>query len=126
MLGLIVILIAGGLGAIARYLVSTALPTPERPTRVPRAVLVVNTIGSLIAGVTLALGLTHTIPDGIAIVIITGLCGGLTTFSTFGVETIELFLQGAVAVAWRTIGANVAFSLVAAAVGLVPLYLVLS
>lgn len=126
MYGLLMILAAGAVGALARFLVSRALPTLARPTRVPRAVLIVNVVGSAIAGLGLALGVTHLIPDGIAIVIVTGLCGGLTTFSTFSVETLELFLQGGRSIAWRSIAANTGYSVVATALGFVPIYLAFS
>lgn len=124
--GILMILAAGAAGAVARFFISRALPTAARPERVPRAVLIVNTAGSFVAGVGLALGMTGFIPDGIALVVVTGLCGGLTTFSTFSVETMELFIQGAGAVAWRSIAANLGFSLTAAAAGFVPAYLAFS
>lgn len=124
--GFLMILAAGAVGGLARFVVSIVLPTPARPARVPRAVLLVNVVGSLVAGLGLALGVTGVIPDGIALVVVTGLCGGLTTFSTFSVETIDLFMQGAVAVAWRTIVANLAFSLLAGGAGFVPTYLAFS
>lgn len=114
--GVLMVLAAGALGALARFGVARLFPTPARPTRVPLAVLMVNVVGSFIAGLALGLGQTGHIPDGIAVVIVTGLCGGLTTFSTFSVETIQLFQQGSVAVAWRSIAANLVWGLFAGTV----------
>jgi len=119
-LGFILVLIAGAVGALLRFGLSRALPVTARPHNVPRAVLIVNVVGSFIAGVALALTQTETIPTVAGIVIITGLCGGLTTFSTFSVETVELFMQGHVRVAVRSLALNLVLGVGAAAAGYLP------
>jgi CrcB protein len=119
-LGFILVLIAGAIGALLRFGLSRALPVTARPHSVPRAVLIVNVVGSFIAGVALALTQTETIPTVAGIVIITGLCGGLTTFSTFSVETVELFMQGHVRVAVRSLALNLVLGVGAAAAGYLP------
>jgi CrcB protein len=82
---------AGAVGAVARYLVGLAF---ARSGGLPWAVLIVNTVGSAIAGWMLALTVTASVDPNLALVVLTGLCGGLTTFSTWSVETIQLALEG--------------------------------
>ncbi len=78
---------AGALGALARYLVSTLLAGRGR---LPWGVAVVNVVGSFVAG--LALGLP--LDPSWQLVVLGGFCGGLTTFSTLSVETVQLVLDG--------------------------------
>jgi len=116
----ILVLLSGAAGALLRFAISRALPVAARPHAVPRAVLIVNVVGSFIAGVGLALAQTETIPTGAGLVIITGLCGGLTTFSTFAVESVELFMQGKARVAARSMALNFVLGVGAAGLGYLP------
>ena len=75
---------AGILGTLLRFLVSRAFAG----RRFPWAVLVVNVAGSLVGGV--LLGATS---GDLRLILLTGFCGGLTTFSTFSVETIQLLQE---------------------------------
>ena len=117
---LVLVLVTGALGALLRFGLSRRLPVAARPHNVPRAVLIVNVVGSFLAGVALALTQTEVIPAVAGVVIITGLCGGLTTFSTFAVETVELVLQGRARVAARSIALNLVLGVAAAALGYLP------
>jgi CrcB protein len=84
-------LVAGALGALLRYGVTRAFRTS--PKLLPVAVLLVNIVGSLIAGI--VIGTAHLDPDGaIRLIALGGFAGGLTTFSTFSVETVQLALEG--------------------------------
>jgi CrcB protein len=116
----ILVLFSGAVGALLRFGLSRALPLAARPHAVPRAVLIVNVVGSFLAGVGLALTQTETIPAVAGLVIVTGLCGGLTTFSTFAVESMELVMQGKVRVAARSVALNVVLGIGAASVGYLP------
>jgi CrcB protein len=119
-LGFILVLVAGAVGALLRFGLSRALPVAAQPHSVPRAVLIVNVVGSFIAGVALALTQTEAIPVVAGVIIVSGLCGGLTTFSTFSVETVELVMQGHTRVAARSIALNLVLGIGAAALGYLP------
>ncbi len=86
------VLVAGGAAAVARFLISRALPAG--PGRLPLGVLIVNVAGSLIGGVVLGLAERAAVSDDLRLILLTGVCGGLTTFSTWSVETVELALTG--------------------------------
>jgi fluoride exporter len=101
---LIAAIIAGALGAVLRYSVS-------RVVKAPRAVLVVNVAGSLIAGALLA------VPGDLRYIVAAGFAGGLTTFSTWTVETVQLMLDGKSRAALGNVVVNVAAGLVAALLG---------
>jgi CrcB protein len=116
----ILVLLSGATGALVRFGLSRAIPVADRPHNVPRAVLIVNVVGSFLAGVALALTQTEVIPAVAGVVIITGLCGGLTTFSTFAVETVELVMQGRARVAARSIALNLVLGVAAAGLGYLP------
>ena len=109
------IALAGGLGAVLRYVVTLVIP--QRATAsFPVAILLVNITGSLIAGITLGAVAGGALELQVAMVVWAGLCGGLTTFSTFAVDTVRLH-RVAVAIAWRNILFTVVLGIGAAAVG---------
>ena len=74
--------------------------------------LVVNVVGSFVAGIGLA-----TLSGDATLILITGFCGGLTTFSTFSVETVQGVLDGHVKRAALSVAANLVLGVGAAAVG---------
>lgn len=106
------IAVGGALGALLRY--GAQFLWPARGARVPVAVLLVNVVGSAIGGAFLALaqwdaaGGSPTLAPSVALIVMTGFCGGLTTFSTFAVETVELATSGS----WRPAVANVVLNVV--------------
>ena len=99
----IAVLLAGAAGSVLRYLTSRAFASAQQ---FPWAVLTVNAVGSALGG-TLA-GLAHIamIDPTLELVLLTGLCGGLTTFSTLSVETIQLASLKRVRVALLSVAAN--------------------
>ena len=96
---------AGALRALARYAIALAF---IRATRFPRAVLVVNVAGSLLGGAVLALADRGIVDAELHLILLTGIAGGLTTFSTWSVETLQFALSGR----WRTALANLVLNLV--------------
>ena len=108
------VLVAGAVGAVLRYALSRALPV--RPGHLPGGILIVNVAGSALAGALIGLAERAAIDGDLRLVLVTGFCGGLTTFSTWSVETIELVDGGR----WRAAILNVVMTLalgIAAAVG---------
>lgn len=77
------VMAGAALGGLFRYFAIISLPAP---------VLIVNLVGSLIIGFTYP-KLSEHFPNYIHF-INTGLLGGLTTFSAFSLEVVQLFDQG--------------------------------
>ena len=113
------VIVAGALAAAARFLVAKAFAN----SRFPWAVLVVNVVASGIGGAVLALAERADVSSDVQLILLTGLCGGLSTFSTFSVETIQFIVDGELAVAVRSVLANLVLGIgaAAAAYGLVLL-----
>src|SRR3954452_12154569 len=83
----------GALGALARGGVGRALPT--RPGEWPWATFTVNLAGTLVlAWATTRLAEMVAPTRYVRLVLGTGFCGALTTFSSFQVETIRLARDG--------------------------------
>ena len=102
----VVALLAGAVGAALRYAASTVLGRTR--SRLPWAVLLVNVVGSLIGGIVIGLVQDGAIGTDARLILLSGLAGGLTTFSTFSAETVQLALAGR----WRTAALSVAANLV--------------
>ena len=109
-------LVAGTLGAIIRYTISLAL---GGKTGFPWPVLIVNVIGSGIAGLAVGLGERLALDPHWQYVIVSGLCAGLTTFSTWSVETIQLVMTGKTRIALASVALNLVLGLVVAALAYV-------
>lgn len=110
MIAVLAAALAGAAGAVARWRLS-------RSIRAPWAVLVVNVVGSGIGGAVLGLAQLGAVSSDIRLVLLGGLCGGLTTFSSWSVETIQLVQDGAWRVAALSVGANLLLGIGAAALG---------
>jgi len=98
------VILAGALGSVVRYAVSLVGG--------PWSVLIVNVIGSFIAGMAIALS------GDWQLIVATGFCGGLTTFSAFSVTTVELAMKGRWAAVSSAIIGNLLLGVAAAAAGM--------
>jgi CrcB protein len=82
-----VLLVALGaaVGAPLRYLLDRTVQS-RHDSAVPWGTLTVNVVGCLVLGVLVGLP----VPAPLAALLGTGFCGALTTYSTFGYETLRL------------------------------------
>lgn len=102
------IAVVGAFAAVVRYLVTLAFPHDAARSRMPWGVLVVNAVGSFIGGIVLGLASQSALSHEWQLILLTGFCGGLTTFSTFSVETLQLIERRR----WRTALLSVTANLV--------------
>jgi CrcB protein len=113
----LVTVVAGGLGAVVRYVVDGFVQ--ERVEGVfPWGTWIVNVSGSLVLGFVTGLVLYHGLGDSPKAVIGTGFVGAYTTFSTFTYETVRLVEEGSRYEAALNVVANTTVALAAAAAGL--------
>ena len=98
----------GGLGACARYALSGWVLHYSVQGRFPYGTFSVNVLGCLIAGLLMALAEKHELisPDA-RLFLFTGILGGFTTFSAFGVETVNLLRRGDTGIAMMYVGLSV-------------------
>lgn len=90
---LVAIAIGGSAGSILRWLLSVRL-NALFPS-LPPGTLTVNLVGGFIIGGAMAYFLRNPELDPAwKLLIITGFCGGLTTFSTFSMEIVSLMQSG--------------------------------
>jgi fluoride exporter len=108
----LLVVLGAAVGAPVRYLVDRAVQA-RHDSVFPWGTFAVNVAGSLILG---ALAGT-TVPGGVAAVLGPGFCGALTTYSTFGYETIRLVEEHANRYALLNAVASVAAGLGAAFLG---------
>ena len=102
---LLAVFIGGGTGSVARWLLSMRFNPLHQA--IPMGTLAANLIGAFIIGMGLAWfnRMTHIDPMW-KVLITTGFCGGLTTFSTFSAETVFLFQEGRIGWALMNMAIN--------------------
>lgn len=94
MINTLAIFIAGGIGAVLRYLTGVFC-TRFVACNLPIATLSVNIIGSFILAILFVFFINKTdINQSIKLALMVGFCGGFTTFSTFSLEVFELLKNG--------------------------------
>jgi fluoride exporter len=85
--------IGASLGALLRWVLGTQL-NPHFPM-IPPGTIAANLVGGYIIGLAVAVVATFpALPPEWRLFLITGFCGGLTTFSTFSAEIVSLLRQG--------------------------------
>lgn len=85
------VFIGGGFGSLLRYFIGTTVQFTG--LKLPIATLVSNVIACLIFAISLNAILGKPNENTLKLLILTGFCGGLSTFSTFGYENYLLLKQ---------------------------------
>ena len=113
---LLLVMIGAALGAPSRWLLDQAIQN-RRDSVFPIGTWTINISGSLLLGV--ILGATAFGPGSAQLVALagTGFCGGFTTYSTFGFETVRLTEEGSYLEAGLNIVTSLTFGLIAALAG---------
>lgn len=104
------VMIGGALGSAARWLLGIRL-NAILPA-MPLGTLAVNLMGGFIIGAALAFFMRSPNADpALRVFIITGFCGGFTTFSAFSLEVVTMLQNGRLGWAATTVLAHVVGSL---------------
>lgn len=103
---ILAVALGSAMGGLLRWALSLKLNSAF-PALVP-GTLVVNLLGGYIVGFAVAYFMDATsIAPELRLLVITGFCGGLTTFSAFSAEVASLLQQGQWTIAAAVIAANV-------------------
>mgnify|MGYP001116385232 CR=1 FL=1 len=94
MLSYLYVFIGGGLGAISRFGVGNIV-NKFTVSGFPLGTFAANILSCIIMGLVLYFSVgTKWLNDDLKLLLIVGYCGGFSTFSTFSIETLDLFRTG--------------------------------
>jgi len=115
---IIAVTLGGGLGSLARFLMLGVVARVSAWPAFPLGTLVVNVLGCALAGTALAI-LERVFPESreLKLCIMTGILGGFTTFSSFGLEVHHLLQGGQGLLAILHVLASVVFGVLAVSGG---------
>ena len=110
----LLVFLGGGLGSICRYAVARALPAYEWPV----ATLLANMLSCIVLGALVALAAREMVSLNYRLLLMTGFCGGFSTFSTFSYETLVFLREGDFGLAALYVGLSLFAGLICLLLGL--------
>lgn len=110
------VFVGGGFGSICRYSIAEILK-PYQLT-FPYATLLANVLACVVLGALVGWSLKADISMNVRLLLMTGFCGGFSTFSTFTYETFTLLEQGKLNLAFANIAVSMLVCLGAIYLGL--------
>lgn len=116
MITVLLVLAGGALGASLRYLTDLFIQALHDSV-LPWGTFTVNVVGSLILGAIAGATASSNLPAWVLTLAGTGFCGALTTFSTFGFETVRLIEDGSLLEAAGNAVLSLVFGLGAVSLG---------
>ena len=92
---LLIVALGGAIGAMSRYKLSGFIAAQTFQGKFPFATFAVNVIGCILAGLLMGMAEKQRLVTAeMRLFLLTGVLGGFTTFSAFGVETTHLLRRG--------------------------------
>lgn len=117
MLNILLVAIGGAFGSVCRYLTGL-LMTRIFGANFPWGTITVNILGSFAIGfLTELVARRFNASMEMRLLLVVGILGGFTTFSSFSLDTVALIEKGAVTSAFIYVAASVAISLIATFAG---------
>jgi CrcB protein len=97
---ILLVAVGGALGSLARFGLSAWVIKQVNPIHFPWGTFTVNVLGCFLAGIFLLTAEKIPVLNQEArLFLVTGILGGFTTFSAFGIETLGLLRRGEVLIA---------------------------
>ncbi len=109
------VFLGGGLGAVCRYGISKLVQTSSA---FPYATFLANVISCIILGFLLGTLLQKELSTKTQLLLMTGFCGGFSTFSTFTAESYELLESGQITIALLYILSSLIVCLICLGIGI--------
>jgi fluoride exporter len=123
MTNILLVGLGGFIGSVARYKLGGWVLHLTVQEKFPFGTFAVNVAGCLVAGVLAGLVAKHELFSAeTRLFLFTGLLGGFTTFSAFGLETMFLLRRGELWVAAIYVGASVLLGVIAVWLGIKTVY----
>lgn len=94
MVKFLLVFFGGGIGSMLRYGVQVLFNRHNLSGGMPWSTLTVNLLGSLVIGLIVGLATRHQASEETRLLLVTGLCGGFTTFSTLSHDSVQLLRNG--------------------------------
>ena len=117
--GVLLVGLGGGIGAMARYGVGELVVTLFANLKFPLGTFLVNFLGCFLVGIVAVLAeKSSVVGPNVQLLLITGFLGGFTTFSAFGLDTVNLLRRDDISLAIINIVGSVLCCLVAVWLGL--------
>lgn len=113
----VLVFLGGGLGSVIRFALGKVIPIAWLGTSFPAGILTVNLLASAMLGAVVAWSVNRPDAEPWRLLLGVGVCGGLSTFSSFSQDNLMLLQQGRVGAAFLNIGLNVLGCLLASTTG---------
>ena len=110
---MLLVALGGAVGSVVRYLVGRMVESSF-----PWGTLLVNIVGSVVIGVLVGLVSRAVLSADMKLMLMTGFCGGLTTFSTFANESFSMMKAGNVVMAAIYVAVSVAMGILGVWMGM--------
>ena len=114
----LLIMLGGAIGTLIRYVISVL--TAGSPHELPWSTIAINVSGSFLIGFFGTLTLSHgrfPVSENVRLMVMVGVCGGFTTFSSFSLQTFDLMRHGSMVRAAINVIGSVVLCVAAVACG---------
>ncbi len=114
---ILIVLFSSGAGGVLRYGIQSWMSKPQQ-SPFPLSTFIVNILGCLLIGIFFALSQkANLLSPEWRLALLTGFCGGFTTFSTFAFENVALLRSGDYGIFFLYIVASVVLGIAAVFAG---------